>query len=324
MADSNPLVSIITPCYNYGRYLGETLQSLINQTYQNWECIVVNDGSSDNTEEVANAFARSDNRFIYISQSNKGLPGARNTALARSAGKYIQLLDADDFLEVDKLRLQVELLEANKSIDFVYSEMLIFSSEAKERVFLLFKLPNDLGVSGRNELVINALIIDTFFLPGCVIFRRLIYETIGGFNETLYGLEDWEYWSRTALSGFYFHFDDRPGTHLLVRDHDSNMSKVRDKMLLSRIVARNSIIDFIALCITCDSSFVNNSYITKLLSMHRILLSKEIYEYNIHYGDKVLAIKELIKYSIKSRKPFYPIYKVIRIIQSRLFKSDIN
>ena len=314
MADSNPLVSIITPCYNYGRYLGETLQSLINQTYQNWECIVVNDGSSDNTEEVANAFARSDNRFIYISQSNKGLPGARNTALARSAGKYIQLLDADDFLEVDKLRLQVELLEANQSIDFVYSEMLIFSSNAIERVFSPFKLINRHELRGKNQLLIDAFINDTFFLPGCVIFRRTLFEKVGGFNETLYGLEDWEYWSRAALTGHEFYWDDRPGTRLMVRDHDSNMSKAREKMLLSRLVARKSIIDTINKLSFSKKANLSEKYLAKLTKRHKVLLSKEVYEYNISYGNKGTAIKELVKYSYKSGQPFYPITKFFTAI----------
>ncbi|RYX81126.1 glycosyltransferase family 2 protein, partial [bacterium] len=92
------LVTIITPCYNYGKFLAEALDSLLLQTYSNWECIIVNDGSIDNTDEVALQYTAKDQRFKYINQKNGGLPNARNSALKIAQGKYIQLLDADDLL----------------------------------------------------------------------------------------------------------------------------------------------------------------------------------------------------------------------------------
>jgi len=100
---SNPLVSIIVPCFNYGQFLSEALESLLAQTYPRWECIIVDDGSTDNTKEAVNFYVQKDSRFRYIYQVHRGVSSARNRALKEAAGTYIQFLDADDMLEKDKL-----------------------------------------------------------------------------------------------------------------------------------------------------------------------------------------------------------------------------
>lgn len=92
----NPLVSIIVPCYNQAQYLPEALQTVLEQTYQNWECIIVNDGSPDNTELVAKEWLAKDSRFKYIYKENGGLSSARNVGIENSKGEFILPLDADD------------------------------------------------------------------------------------------------------------------------------------------------------------------------------------------------------------------------------------
>ncbi len=307
---TKPLVSIITPCYNYGRFLAESLDSLLAQTYINWECIIVNDGSKDNTEEVALKYAASDPRFKYIYQQNTGLPGARNAALLQAKGKYIQLLDADDLLEPEKLCLQVNLMETNQNISLVYSAILIFSSDSKQRDYTSFILPNNVQPSGKNEVIIDALVDDTFFLPGCVMFRRELYEQVGNFNETLYGLEDWNYWSRAALFGFEFYSDKRIGTRLMCRDHDSNMSKVTVKMLNARIQARLHVMHVTEELKAQNKLQVSMPFIKKILKKHQLLLLLDEYQYHFHYGKKLLGIKSFIKYSLNSGKPFYIFEKI--------------
>src|SRR4028118_650117 len=123
---NSPLVSVVPPCYNYGAYLGETLESLIAQTYPHWECWVIDDGSTDNSADVAQTYAARDRRIRYVHQKNSGPAAARNAGLQRCTGDYIQLLDADDLLEPDKFRLQVELMEARPEVGLVYSNMLQF------------------------------------------------------------------------------------------------------------------------------------------------------------------------------------------------------
>ena len=91
-------VSIIVPCYNQAAYLAETLDSVLDQTYQHWECVIVNDGSPDNAEEIANEYVAKDNRFKYLWEKNEGPSQARNFGILNSDGKYVLPLDADDLV----------------------------------------------------------------------------------------------------------------------------------------------------------------------------------------------------------------------------------
>ena len=98
--ENTPLISVIVPCYNQAQYLDECLQSVLDQTYQNWECIIVNDGSPDNTEEIALQWTAKDPRFTYLKKENGGLSSARNAGIEVAQGEWIQFLDCDD--KIDK------------------------------------------------------------------------------------------------------------------------------------------------------------------------------------------------------------------------------
>lgn len=316
---TKPLVSIITPCYNYGRFLSETLECLLAQSYTNWECIIINDGSKDITEEIGLKYAKLDPRIVYKYQENTGLPGARNAALRLSKGKYIQLLDADDLIETSKLELQVQLMESNNNIDLIYSSMMLFTSDAKERICKNFILPNNIKPSGKNEIIISALLDDTFFLPGCVFFKKTLYNQTGDFNESLYGLEDWNYWSRAALLGMEFYWDNREGTRLLCRDHDSNMSKVYNKMLLSRVQARFNIIEITEKLRNQNKLKVSIEFINKILKKHKLFLLLDEYQYHLHYGKKLVGVKAFIKYSFLAKKPFFIFERLLIALKRRSF-----
>ena len=99
----NNLVSIIIPCYNQGIFLAQTLESVLNQVHKDWECIIVNDGSTDNSAEIANIWCEKDNRFKLINKPNGGLSSARNAGLDHAAGNWIQFLDSDDILSEKKI-----------------------------------------------------------------------------------------------------------------------------------------------------------------------------------------------------------------------------
>src|SRR4051812_48468776 len=101
--NAKPLVSIIIPSYNYGRFLAQTLDSVLAQTYTNWECIIVDDGSKDNSGEIAAAYEQKDTRIRYIYQQNQGIATTRNTGLQNIKGDYVQYLDADDMLPPEKI-----------------------------------------------------------------------------------------------------------------------------------------------------------------------------------------------------------------------------
>lgn len=111
----NPKVSVIVPCYNQAQFLAETLDSVLAQTHENWECIIVNDGSTDDTEAVAKEYCNKDNRFIYHKKENGGLSSARNAGLDIVQGDYVQFLDSDDILLPNKLECQIRVIEIEKS-----------------------------------------------------------------------------------------------------------------------------------------------------------------------------------------------------------------
>ena len=108
-------ISIIVPCYNQAEFLDECLESVLGQTFQDWECIIVNDGSTDNTEEITKKWLAKDNRFKYFYQDNTGLSATRNFGIENAVGEFILPLDADDKISIEYCRLAI--LEFKKDID---------------------------------------------------------------------------------------------------------------------------------------------------------------------------------------------------------------
>lgn len=125
------MVSINLCCYNSEKYLRETLQSIINQTYKNWELIAVNDGSSDSTEAIILEFKKQGYPIQYHYHPNKGLPASRNKALELSRGEYIAFIDHDDLWLPDKLEKQVVVFESHPDADFQYSNYFILKNKRK-------------------------------------------------------------------------------------------------------------------------------------------------------------------------------------------------
>src|SRR5690606_19624568 len=110
-------VSIIVPCYNYAKFLPFALDSILAQQLGAWECVIVDDGSTDDTGVVARAYVNKDRRFRYVYQQNSGLSAARNTGLKNTTANYIQLLDADDLIDAQKLLLQATYLDEHRDVD---------------------------------------------------------------------------------------------------------------------------------------------------------------------------------------------------------------
>jgi glycosyltransferase involved in cell wall biosynthesis len=119
--NENPLISVITPCYNSAKYIAQTIESVLSQTYQNWEMIIVDDCSTDNSHQIALGFAEKDKRIrLYQLEQNSGVALARNRAIMESCGKYIAFLDSDDLWLPNKLENQIKLFD-NNDIKIVYS-----------------------------------------------------------------------------------------------------------------------------------------------------------------------------------------------------------
>lgn len=185
-----PLISVIVPCYNQAQYLDECLQSVLDQTYQDWECIIVNDGSPDNTEEIAKKWLERDQRFRYVWKENGGLSSARNAGLQLAKGEIIQLLDCDDFISKYKFELQL--------LDLINNDYSIcnYVKVSKERQILSDNYCTPFSTDNFNyeELILNWE--TKLSIPcHCVLFRKNNVF----FVEQLLNHEDWVFW----LQSFY-------------------------------------------------------------------------------------------------------------------------
>lgn len=179
-------ISVIVPCYNQAQYLDECLQSVLDQTYQDWECIIVNDGSQDNTEEVAKRWVKKDARFSYLYQNNKGVSSARNTGMKYAKGEWLQLLDGDDLLAINKLSLSAQYF--NSDFNFIYCDFSLLTEGKITEAFC------DLN---RYQLTMDNLIKywdDGLNIPiHSPLFRKDLKGTLI-FNENYDLQEDWLFW----------------------------------------------------------------------------------------------------------------------------------
>lgn len=175
---ANPLISIIVPCYNQAQFLDECLQSVIDQTYQNWECIIVNDGSPDNTEEITQKWTIKDSRFKYFKKENGGVASARNFGIERSKGEWILPLDGDDKVGNQYLSLAYE--NFNEGYKIIYCKAELFGEE--NTFWELQKY------SYKKMLTKNHIFCSSFY-------RKSDWQKCGGYDSTfIYGQEDWDYW----------------------------------------------------------------------------------------------------------------------------------
>lgn len=230
------------PTYNYGAYITDALESLRAQTYDAWECIVVDDGSTDDTGEVVARFIEREPRVRYVWQENQRQSVAKNTGLAAARGVYVQFLDADDMIEPLKFERQVEFLESHPKVDIVYGGVRFFRTESPEaRLYAMFgeDAPWMPEASGAGREVLLPLVRRNIMVINAPLVRRSVVEEVGPFDaETV---EDWDYWIRCALAGKRFEFRDFEGTLALVRAHGASTSRQNDFVLATTRALRAKI-----------------------------------------------------------------------------------
>lgn len=173
-------VSVIVPCYNQGIFLSECLDSVLSSTYKNWECLIINDGSTDNTEDIAKLYCNKDNRFKYIHQNNQGVSAARNNGILASHGEFILPLDGDDKIHPTYIEKALHVFHNNPDVKLVYCLCRKFG-----RKNVLYNLPP----YDYNKLIWGNLIFCSAF------YKRIDYDKTGGYNINMReGLEDWDFW----------------------------------------------------------------------------------------------------------------------------------
>lgn len=195
------LISVIVPCYNQGRFLPEALNSLLAQTYSNWECFIINDGSTDNTETVALQYAKIDPRFRYIKKTNGGVSSARNEGLKYITGDYIKFLDADDW--IDKQSFEYSL--ANKS-DLIISTVKSYWEQTGE--FEAYYCNLYITDFSFRNVVLNWAVNFDIPIHAALISSKLLKGY--NFNEGLELREDWIMWLHIFIHSPSIYLIDTP------------------------------------------------------------------------------------------------------------------
>jgi glycosyltransferase involved in cell wall biosynthesis len=203
MMTSRPLISILTPVFNQRSYIEQTVSSVLNQTYQNWEWIIVDDGSTDGTGEIIRSFK--DGRIRYACQERAGLANLTKTynrALTMCAGSYIAMLDGDDYWPDYKLALQVENFNS-PDIVLSYGESILVNKNGKK--ILYRNLPADVHIATNNpvgsSLKLFLLKRDCFLTNSTVMVKKGALLSIGGFIDVKGLTQDFPTWTRLSLEG---------------------------------------------------------------------------------------------------------------------------
>lgn len=288
-----PLVTIIIPAYNYQKFLPETITSVLAQKYQNFELIVVDDGSTDKTKDVVTEFVANDSRIKYFYQPNTGLSAARNLGIKNAKGEYIQFLDADDLLSDLKLSLQVEQMEKDARIDISYTMAYYFVDGNVAKLYNSIALKQDdwmpkLNASGYE--VLEMLVKQNIMPVNSVLIRTSSLRKIGFFDQSLKSLEDWDFWISCAFKEFNFAFLPLEEAFALIRVHQNSMSQNRKKMWSYEVIVRIRIKNLIK-----DCSFINSGQkkiLEKSNSRHnKVILSGLIKESKLSFKESFGLIR---------------------------------
>jgi glycosyltransferase involved in cell wall biosynthesis len=219
---SSAVVSVIIPTFNRARFIASAIQSVLAQTYQSFEVIVVDDGSTDDTKSIVSEFT--DARVHYIYQSNHGRSNARNHALKVAQGRYIAFLDSDDLYMPGKLAMQVEYLETHSEVGMIYTSAVCVDEDGN-------RLPHtyEATVSGDIYKHIAFFTPVTITLP-TVVVRKEVFASVGGFDENMHRFEDTDMWRRISKK---YSIDALPIYTCELRTHDDNALLSQDPNKIS-------------------------------------------------------------------------------------------
>lgn len=302
---SSPLVSIIIPSYNYGFVIAETIASLQRQTITDWEAIIVDDGSADNTEAVVQPLAEQDARVTYIKQANAGVSAARNRAMKIAKGKFIQFLDADDLLSPQKLEIHSNYLTEHPNVFIVFGNIRFFRHATPQK--LQYSM-DGYGVAELDSVSLTASeAVERMFTHNIVaicapLFRREVMDKVGLYDELLTSLEDWEYWFRAAINGYGFSYLDEDRAWALIRIHKTSLSWNWDNMTANRSRLKDNMRGYITELVT------NEAERQRLLQKNQesviLYLGFSVFM-NIKFYDIWWGVKNALRWSYKFNRYHY-------------------
>jgi glycosyltransferase involved in cell wall biosynthesis len=255
-------VSVIIPTYQSGRFISQAIDSVLTQTFKDFEIIVVDDGSTDNTREVINHYS-SEGRIRYYYQSNHGPAAARNLGIRMSSGENIAFLDADDLWLPTKLEIQTKLLDENPAIDLVFCDSYVFNETGVQQK-TLFDLSSP--ASGR---VFEKLFYLNFIPLLTVMVRSRVFDVIGFFDETVIGPEDYDLWLRISQT-YMVDFIQEPLAKYRISSGQISQQQIR--MLENEIKVKEKALSYSPLLLTLPKSVLDKGYFNLLIRIAKLLL----------------------------------------------------
>lgn len=240
MATTNPLISVIMPVYNGEEFLRETIDSVLNQTYQNFEFIIVNDGSVDSTQQIIDSY--NDKRIVPLNLTrNQGVSNARNRGTDLSKGEFIAFCDADDLYDPSRLQTQLDFLTGNPTVDVCGSYFIVFENDQE----ILIRHP-----------ITDQEIKEHFFTGNCIgqpsvmgksgVFQKYKYD------PELQASEDYDLWARMATGGVVF--ANVPFPLVKYRLHPAQASKTKGRLL--HVTSKTA-------CTNYTLAYLNNNIISE-------------------------------------------------------------
>jgi len=280
-------IAVIVPCYNQGCFLDECINSLLKQDYTNWECILVNDGSTDNTEDKALEWQKKDSRIKYIKKANGGLSSARNFGLKNITGDYIQFLDCDDFLSPEKFSKSVKAIE-NNNTPIVISNFVHYDNRSKKIVPAYCNL-------NASYFNFTSILMDwdkSFTIPiHCALFPKSEIQNIL-FNEELKAKEDWFFWLQTYKNNPATIFIDEPLA--IYRLSSSSMTK--------------------------NLAFMHENQMNAFQKIEQLINNKELYLSYLRYNNEfcmneIFRLTNELHFVKQKRKLKYKINKILKFLK---------
>lgn len=226
-------VSVIIATYNHAKYLPRAIDSVLEQTYQDFEIIVIDDGSTDNTKAACERYSdKYPNKVKYFYQQNSGPAAARNKGIKKASGEYAAFLDADDLWMKEKLQIQIEFLEKNRDISFVYGKAKVLDESG-----------NQIGIKPERyqQHDFSKLILDWGHFPMMtVVVRKECFDKVGYFAEDLYIMEDIHLWIRISKFFKIHGLDQFLGSYF---KHGSNVTLNRELVFKSTALVYQKLLD---------------------------------------------------------------------------------
>lgn len=267
----NPKISVIVPCYNQATYLDETLATVLNQTHNEWECIIINDGSTDFTKDVALKWTKKDSRFNYIEKTNGGLSSARNAGIKSARGDYVQFLDADDLIKPFKFEKQLNNISTS---DISVCDYFSFVDGTAEKAKYRYLSPFLDEKTYKKEIIVDWEYRKS--IPcHCIIFKKKLIDDFNLlFNEDLPNHEDWEFWVK-----LFYHSNSLSNTNevfALYRIRHVSMSVDHKLMRKGFLLAANSLKRYFKS--QADTTFLRytNQKIQEIKSKNKVPLKSKL------------------------------------------------